>query len=166
LEQVRELSFELRPSILDDLGLASAVRSHANQQAQRGGFRVFFQAELPEGRLDPVLETTCFRVYQEALTNIIRHAQARTVRLEIRGEGERLVLKVQDDGVGFDPAAVKERARAGLGLGLLGMEERVAFMEGEIEFHSAPGKGTMMVARLPLVLAPPRRESDTERWSR
>ena len=136
LHQVRNLSLDLRPSLLDDLGVVAAIRWYLDRQAQRAGFEAQFLADPPEMRLNPELETTCFRVVQEAITNVVRHAQAKLVRVELRQYENSLDLTIRDDGVGFDVRAARERGAADPSLGLLGMEERVQLMGGQIEVRS------------------------------
>ena len=113
LEQVRDLSLNLRPSMLDDLGLESALRWYTSRQAALAGLQAEFQADALEDRLDPVIETACFRVAQEALTNVVRHARARTVAVALRKQDGHLHLFVRDDGVGFDVAALRATGGAG-----------------------------------------------------
>jgi signal transduction histidine kinase len=150
LGQVRDLSLNLRPSILDDLGLQSALRWYTSRQASLTGLQVEFQADALEERLDPAIETACFRVAQEALTNIVRHASARKVAVEMRKQDGYLHLFVRDDGVGFDVAALREQAVLGASLGLLSMEERATLTNGGLECKSAPGQGTEVHAWFPL----------------
>lgn len=150
LEQVRDLSLDLRPSLLDDLGVVAALRWYIDRQAQRAGFEAQFTADLPELRLPPELETTCFRVVQEALTNIIRHANANHVKIALRESEQELELIIRDDGIGFDVGAVMERAAGDLSLGLLGMQERVQLVSGQIEIVSDPATGTEIRAIFPL----------------
>jgi PAS domain S-box-containing protein len=150
LEQVRDLSLNLRPSMLDDLGLEPALRWYIKRQAALAGLQAEFQAEAPEGRLDSVVETACFRVAQEALTNVVRHARARVVAVELRHQDGRLHLFVRDDGAGFDVAALREQAVLGASLGLLSMEERATLAGGGLECKSAPGQGTEIHAWFPL----------------
>jgi signal transduction histidine kinase len=150
LEQVHELSLNLRPSMLDDLGLEPAVRYFTNRQAALTGLEVEFQADPLERRLDPAIQTECFRVAQEALTNVVRHAQARKVAVRLSRQNGHLHLFVRDDGIGFDVAARRNEAVVGASLGLLSMEERAALAGGGLEFHSAPGKGTEVHAWFPL----------------
>jgi signal transduction histidine kinase len=107
-------------------------------------------ADPPELRAPPDIETACFRVAQEALTNVVRHAQARQIRVEVRHRGADLELLIQDDGVGFDLAAARERASREASFGLLGMEERVQLAGGQIVIESAPGRGTTIRVRFPL----------------
>ena len=149
LQQVRRLALALRPSMLDDLGLAPAVRWMAGQTAERGGFAVQFGADFPDTRLAPELETACFRIAQEALTNIARHAQAKRVTIELRHEGDALQMTVQDDGRGFGVAEARKRANAGGSSGMLGMQERAALIGGQLEIESSPGHGTTVRARFP-----------------
>jgi PAS domain S-box-containing protein len=150
LEQVHDISLNLRPLILDDLGLEPALRWFTNRQATLVGLRAGFNADLLKRRLNSVIETECFRVAQEALTNVVRHARAKTVTVELRKEAGQLHLRVRDDGVGFDVGAVRERAMHGASLGLLSMEERAALAGGGLEFRSAPNKGTEVHAWFPL----------------
>ena len=123
--------------------------------------KVEFHADPLEQRLDPVIETECFRVAQEALTNVVRHAQAKTVTVELRKEDGQLHLCVRDDGIGFDVAAVREKAVRGASLGLLSMEERAALAGGGLEFKSVPGQGTEVHAWFPLKWQTPPSESET-----
>ncbi|HEX4629373.1 MAG TPA: PAS domain S-box protein [Chthoniobacterales bacterium] len=149
-QQVRLLSINLRSSLLDDLGLVPALRSHLDEQAQRAGFRGEFVANLALGRLAPEIETACFRVAQEAVTNIVRHAEAKNVCLELRLEAEKLHLIVRDDGRGFDVPHRIESAEQGKSLGLLGMRERVTLIGGELDIQSHLGRGTKLHAFFPI----------------
>ena len=150
LEQVRDLSLSLRPSMLDDLGLEPALRWYTNRQSALVGLQADFQADALEDRLDPVIETACFRVAQEALTNIVRHARASTATVELRKLDGHLHLFVRDDGVGFDVTALREQAVLGASLGLLSMEERATLADGGFECKSTPGQGTEIHAWFPL----------------
>lgn len=150
LEQVRDISLNLRPSILDDLGLEPALRWLTIRQAALVGLQVEFHAEPLEQRLDSVIETECFRVAQGALTNVVRHAQAKIVSVELRKEDGQLHLRVRDDGVGFDVASLREKAVHGASLGLLSMEERAALAGGGLEFTSVPNRGSEVHAWFPL----------------
>jgi len=150
LEQVHDISLNLRPSILDDLGLEPALRWLTNRQAALVGLQAKFHADALEQRLDPVIETECFRVAQGALTNVLRHAQAKTVSVELRKENGQLHLRVRDDGIGFDVAALREKAVLGASLGLLSMEERASLAGGGLECTSAPKLGTEVHAWFPL----------------
>jgi PAS domain S-box-containing protein len=150
LEQVRDLSLNLRPSMLDDLGLEPALRWYTKRQAAVAGLQAEFLGDSMEDRLDPVVETACFRVAQEALTNVVRHARARRVTVELRKQAGQLHLFVRDDGAGFDVAALRERAVRGASLGLLSMEERATLTDGGLECKSAPSQGTQIHAWFPL----------------
>ena len=150
LEQVRDLSLNLRPSMLDDLGLESALKWYTKRQATLSGLQAEFQTDVLEDRLDPIIETACFRVAQEALTNVVRHARARAVTLALRKQNGHLHLFVRDDGVGFDVAALRQHALEGASLGLLSMEERATLVAGGLELKSAPGQGTEVHAWFPL----------------
>jgi signal transduction histidine kinase len=150
IKRIRDLSLDLRPSLLDDFGAVPALEWYIDRQAQRSGWSAEFVAEPSEMRLPPGLETTCFRVAQVALTNVARHAQAKKVRVELLRHQTELEMVISDDGVGFDVQAALERARRGATLGLLSMEERVRLARGVLEIKSAPGHGTEIRVRFPL----------------
>jgi PAS domain S-box-containing protein len=153
--KVRNLSLDLRPSLLDDLGLVPALRWYVERQAARAGFAASFDADFDE-RLAPDLETACFRVVQEAVTNAARHGRAKQVSVMLCRENGSLELAVRDDGAGFDVAAARDRAARGDSLGLLGMQERVRLAGGTIDIRSAPGQGTEIRITLPA----PRSDND------
>lgn len=146
LEQVRRLSVDLRPSQLDDLGLEPAVRSILNRQASTGKFIPHYESDFDGEALSDQVETACFRVCQEALTNIIKHAGAQNVWVRIEQRGQKLQLRVRDDGRGFDPEQGNRQAIAGDSFGLLGMQERAMLAGGQLEIHSTPGQGTEVQA--------------------
>lgn len=162
LEQVRSLSLDLRPSLLDDLGLVATLRWYVARQARAAGFTLHFNADEPAGRLTTVLETVCFRIAQEALTNVVRHAHASEVWLQLRCDAE-LSLTVRDNGVGFDPAQEEARAFRGESFGLLGMQERASLSGGRLAIISAPGRGTTVSACFPLCLRSATADDDDER---
>lgn len=151
IERVRALSLALRPSVLDDLGLQAALRWYLDRHAQRAALVIQLTYEVAIPRLPIEVETACFRIVQEALTNVLRHAQAHHVQVVVREDEGRLCLSICDDGVGFDVAAAQARAARGSSLGILGMEERLALVGGYLEFDSAPMRGTCLRAFLPLV---------------
>lgn len=151
LQQVRDLSLNLRPSLLDDLGLGAAMRWYIDRLTKRTEMRVRLQLETSE-RFPSGIETACFRVVQEALTNVGRHARAQNVSVQLRVDGGNLKLVVQDDGVGFDVRAMRERAAAGSSMGLLGMEERALLAGGELSIESTPDRGTTVRAVFPCQL--------------
>jgi PAS domain S-box-containing protein len=150
LQQVRELSFDLRPSLLDDLGLIAALRWYVDREARRAGLIPEFVADLSETRLPPELETACFRITQGALTNVLRHAQARRIRVELKQRGTELHLTIRDDGIGFEVDAVWRRLASDAGLGLQGMRERALILGGKIEIKSASARGTEVHVWFPL----------------
>jgi PAS domain S-box-containing protein len=150
LSRVRDLSLDLRPSMLDDFGLVSALEWYLERQAQRSEFEAEFVAEPPEMRLPPSLETTVFRVAQIALANVVRHAQAKHVWVALHRHEEGIELVIRDDGVGFDVPSALESAAHGATLGLLSMQERARLARGELEILSRPGQGTEIRARFPL----------------
>ena len=150
IERVRQLSLNLRPLQLDDLGLAAALRSHLDRQAGLARLTPHIEIEAAPGKLAPEVETACFRVAQEAINNIVRHAAAGNVWLRLFVTGERVALSVRDDGRGFDVAAAQRRAAAGESLGVVSMEERGALAGGSLQIESAPGQGTVLVASFPV----------------
>jgi signal transduction histidine kinase/PAS domain-containing protein len=156
LQHVRNLSLDLRPSLLDDLGLVAALRWYVDRQAQWGNFTAEFIADTIETRLPPDMETVCFRVTQEAVTNVVRHAQATKVRIELKQQDDEVSLNIQDDGVGFNVRAAEEHAVRGSSLGLLGMKERVLLAGGKFEIRSQPHSGTEIRVYFPIPDRQPR----------
>jgi signal transduction histidine kinase len=150
LRQVRQLSLDLRPPLLDELGLVPTLRWLVDQQAQRAGLRVTFTANVDGLELAPDVQTACFRVAQEAITNIIRHSGAKKFTVALRREEERLWLSVRDDGAGFDPAVILQNAAQDSSLGLVSMKERALLVHGGLEVHTAPREGTEIRAWFPL----------------
>jgi len=151
LERVRQISLSLRPPQLDDLGLAAALRSHLDRQARVAGLHAHFEAEDAPQELAPDAETACFRVAQEAINNVLRHARARNLWVRLFTAGGRLAISVRDDGRGFDLDSVRARTASGASLGLVGMEERMALAGGSFELRSAPGQGTVLLATFPVI---------------
>lgn len=150
LQQVRRLSTALRPSVLDDLGLVPALRGLCEQTAQRSSFAVHFHCNLPAARLGPEVETACFRIVQESLTNVTRHAHATRVDIELSSESDHLVLLIRDNGVGFDVPEMRARALGGASMGVLSMQERALLLGGELSIESRPGHGTSLRLRCPM----------------
>jgi signal transduction histidine kinase len=150
LQQVRNLSLDLRPPLLDDLGLVAALRWYVDRHAQRADIVAEFLVDPEFSRLPPDLETVCFRVVQEALTNVVRHANAHHVHVELQQRNEELNLIIRDDGVGFDVRSAQKRAVVGTSMGLLGMQERVLLAGGQFEITSSPAGGTEVQARFSL----------------
>jgi len=143
LNIVRDLALLLRPSMLDDFGLVPALNWHAREMSKRTGLNVRIAADEISDDLPDEHKTCIYRVVQEALNNSARHANARNLQVIVKNEGPRVVFSVRDDGSGFDKRFVR-------GLGLLGMEERVRRLGGELRIDSEMGRGTMISAELPL----------------
>jgi signal transduction histidine kinase len=163
LHGVRQLSLDLRPSLLDDLGLAAALRWYVSAQAERSGIAANVVTEPMPDNLPIATTTTCFRIAQEAVTNALRHARATRITVTLRCEGEELEVSVGDNGVGFDVAAARSRAMQGASAGLLGLEERVQLAGGRSSIVSVPGWGTMLHAWLPLSMpSPPNSQATAE----
>ncbi len=150
IEQVRNRSLDLHPSVLDDLGLVPALEWYVERQARAGGFAATVSAEPPDLRWPVEIERVCFRVAQEALTNVVRHARARTVRVELHPTPSGLLLGICDDGVGFDVEAARRHATYGGSLGLVGMQERAELAGGRLTIASVPGSGTLVEASFPV----------------
>ncbi len=145
LEDTRSMSRLLRPPILDDLGLEAALRWLVRSQSESSGADVTLEMEtLPE--LDQDVQTLLFRVAQEALNNVAKHADAREVMLRLVARGGMLQLQIVDDGRGCDPATAVGAGGSGLG----GMRERLRLYDGRLELHSVPGEGTRLRAVVPL----------------
>ncbi len=142
VEGTRSLARDLRPPLLDELGLGPALRHLLERFQASSDIRV--EAEIPHGKLPEPAQTAAFRVIQEALENVSRHSQARTLHVEVQREGERITGRVSDDGVGFSKHKAVE------GLGIPGMREWVSLAGGELSVSSAPGEGTEVSFRLPL----------------
>ena len=150
LEGVRRLALELRPPALDDLGLQAALADLAQRFAEQLNIPIDDQARGPRGRLPAEVELVLYRVAQEALTNVAKHARASHVWIDLERSAADVTLSVQDDGRGFDPSVETRRDGRGLGLGLFGMAERVALVGGRFVIWSWPGQGTEIYAFIPL----------------
>jgi len=152
LRLVRDLSVELRPPILDDLGLTTALRWYVDRYTKRTAMNVDVVIDLPDEneRFSRELETACFRIAQEALTNVVRHAKATQVLLRLTRSDDVLILTVKDDGVGFDVERLHKRAPRVATLGLVSMQERAHAAGGIIEIDSAPSNGTEIRFSRPL----------------
>jgi signal transduction histidine kinase len=144
LQDVRALAVELRPSALDDFGLGPALERLAQTFAERSGIETTTEAALDE-RLPAEVETILYRIVQEALSNVVKHAGAEHVSIVVARRGRHVAATIDDDGRGFDQTAVREDA-----LGLVGMRERLALVGGTLEIESTPGAGTTIAAQVPL----------------
>jgi signal transduction histidine kinase len=150
LQLVRSLALELRPSLLDELGLYEASKWYVKQFEKRTGLTIAFDAQNSMERVPEEIEIACFRVLQEALTNVVRHAHATTVSVRLNRTRDHLELSVGDNGVGFSFMEARSRALSGASLGLLGMEERLRLTGGSFHVLSANGTGTEVNAKFPL----------------
>jgi signal transduction histidine kinase len=150
IDNLHKLIFDLRPSVLDDLGLISALRWYAENRLGEQGIKTRVEVTGEEVKLPPEMETAVFRIVQEAIINILRHAEAHNVVLGVEYQDFRLCVEVEDDGKGFDLAVVRRQADEARGLGLLGMEERAILLGGSFRIESQPGYGTHLTIEIPL----------------
>lgn len=149
LAEVHNIAWELRPSVLDDLGLVSALEHYVEDYRKRYDLAVVLVVTGLDGRLPSDLETTIYRIVQEGLTNVARHAKASSVNVILNQRGDHLRVIIEDDGRGFDLESVQHRAKS---LGLKGIRERTALLGGSLSIESRPGKGTTLFIEVP---APP-----------
>jgi len=152
LGELRKMIYDLRPTILDDLGLAAAIRWYVKEAVEPQGLQVDLSITGLERRLPPHMETAVFRILQEACTNVLKHAGATHARVEVTVSGGQVTLAVQDDGRGFDLAAVP-RSREGRGMGLMGMQERAELLGGAWKVTSRPNGGTRVEVVIPVEAA-------------
>lgn len=149
MEEIYKLIYDLRPTMLDHLGLVPALRSFAQSRLEPAGVRVTIQEASAPCRLPPEVETALFRVVQEVITNIARHASARNVSIIFQFENDMAMVSVEDDGLGFDMVEVTHSPNPQRGLGLMGMLERVELLGGQMEIDTAPGYGTQIHIQVP-----------------
>ncbi len=152
LEEVRRVALDLRPTILDDLGLGPALAWRVDEINKLDGMHATIKIEGLAARLPREVELVFYRVGQEALSNVARHAEATTVTVLLQRQNGQVTLAIVDDGQGFDPATPKQAA--GHGFGLLGMRERLGMIGGTLVIRSTPGQGTEIIADAPLVPPP------------
>jgi signal transduction histidine kinase len=146
-EQLRRLSHELRPLILDDLGLVPALEFLAQGFSKRAGLDVTIEASI-DRRLPPLVEIAVYRILQETLTNVSRHAQAGRVSVRLKHDARVISYSIQDDGIGFDSSAVCPRDKTGLGL--IGIRERLAALGGVLSITTGLGLGTTLEMKIPI----------------
>lgn len=159
-DDVDFLAWELRPTALDDLGLIVALSTYSKEWATHFGMKANFHSSgLGDARLEPLVETTLYRIAQEALNNVSKHAGAATVDIMLERRDHYAVLIVEDDGRGFDPGGAEAEV-SGRGMGLIGMRERAALVGGTVEVESKPGDGTTIFVRVPVGLEPAGAGSD------
>jgi len=146
LDEIRNISWRLRPSALDDLGLVSAVENFVHEYIARHHITTEVSFVGIEKRLAPEIETTIYRIIQEGLTNIARYAQAKTVSLVITCKADKIKIIIEDDGIGFNPDMVLQHKNS---LGLRGIKERAGLLGGSLRIESAAGQGTSLYIELP-----------------
>jgi PAS domain S-box-containing protein len=147
VKSVRTICSGLRPGVLDDLGLAAAIEWQGSEFAARNGVRCEVSVPPVDLHMDGDRATAAFRIFQECLTNVTRHAQAKSVRVSLCQEDENILLVVEDDGIGFCESDLSNSLGS---LGLLGMKERAQFCGGDVQISSSPGKGTIVKVRVPV----------------
>ncbi len=140
---------DLRPRVLDDLGLVPAIRWFAESRSEASGIQVQLDVSGFRWRLPIELETTLFRTIQEAINNVVKHAQARHVCIRLDFTGSRIIAEIRDDGIGFDPQVFLISPEGMRGIGLLGMRERVTLVGGQMTIDSRPGQGTHIQIEVP-----------------
>jgi len=150
LEQIRELSSNLRPAMLDDLGLVPTLRWYTKRCEKRVNIPITLEVSGLKERLPAEIETALYRIVQEALTNVTRHARASHVHLEVRLRGANVLAQIRDDGCGFDMIHVLGQESSKSGTGLVGMRERAVLLGGTFKIHSEPGAGTQVSIEIPL----------------
>ena len=150
LAEVRQLSHLLRPQMLDELGLEPTLRWLCRTFQKRTGIAVDLSIEGTERRADADMETLVFRIAQESLTNVARHSGAKTARVILRREPDRLVIRISDPGSGFSPETLLSASEDDRGFGVRAMRDRVEFMNGRFSIRSAAGEGTTVEAELPV----------------
>lgn len=151
VEEAHHLAWELRPAALDDLGLHTALANYVEGWSERGGVAADFHSQgLERRRLPSQIETAVYRIVQEALTNVLKHAAARRVSVILEQRQDQLLTIVEDDGRGFEADALRFAPGEERGLGLLGIQERVALVGGTLNLESQPGGGTTLVVRIPV----------------
>jgi PAS domain S-box-containing protein len=150
--RLRDLSMDLRPPMLDQIGLVAALQWHFERYTARTHVQVSFRHEFEDARFPAAVEIASFRIIQEAVTNVARHARVDTVEVELTADTRYLRLRIEDKGIGFGPTGA-----AGSSAGLTGMRERALLLGGQLSTESAPGAGTRIVAELPL-------RSSSETW--
>jgi signal transduction histidine kinase len=149
IHAIRRIATELRPGVLDSLGLAAAIEWQAADFQERTGIRCDVRIEVADVTWDKDVSTACFRIFQETLTNIIRHANASRVEVRLAQDEQELLLTVRDNGRGISEREIIHTRS----IGLIGMKERAAQVGGEVFFFGLPGRGTTVSLRVPLPAA-------------
>jgi signal transduction histidine kinase len=151
ISKVRELSRTLRPALLDEVGLAPALSAYLEEQSTISGVAMELDPRAFQGRLPGDLEIACFRLVQEAVTNALRHAEAKHLKVHLDRNDDRVSLRIEDDGIGFDGLNTLVRAALEGHIGVIGMRERVRSLGGAFQISAKPGEGTTIAVELPLV---------------
>ncbi len=146
VQTVKKISTELRPGILDDFGLIAAIEWQAEEFQKRSRIKCTVSA-VTEPQLDREHNTALFRIFQETLTNVARHAKATRVMVNLKCQGEKMIMRIRDNGKGI----TEEQLSSSSSLGIIGMRERVRALRGEISIRGIPGKGTAVTVTIPLV---------------
>lgn len=155
LENLRKIIWDLRPSILDDLGLVAAIRWYARNNLEKAGLKVDFWADDEDIRLPPPRETMLFRIAQEAISNIIHHADASLVSIRLWTADQHIWLEIKDNGCGFDIESIYSAATVRKPLGLLGIRERASLVHGEVKINSSKDSGTCLQVYIPIPMHDP-----------
>jgi signal transduction histidine kinase len=150
IDDLRQFVSDLRPALLDDLGLVAALRQTAKQTEERSGVTIEYNVSGHRRRLRSQIETVLYRIAQEALNNTVRHAHAAHAIIHLNFGDTAVALTIEDDGLGFEPVSILKPQAQVRAWGLLGMQERVALVGGTFKIESAPGRGTRLVAEIPL----------------
>jgi signal transduction histidine kinase len=150
LEDMRRLTLDLRPAALDDLGLVATIRGYAQTRQEATGIQMRFETKGLKRRLTPAVETALFRIIQEAIHNITRHAQAQNARIQLEAKNGKITAIVEDDGMGFSVDAVFRSKIRTQSLGLLGIQERVTLLGGTFSIKSQPSQGTRLIVEIPM----------------
>ncbi|MBI2853192.1 MAG: GAF domain-containing protein [Chloroflexi bacterium] len=153
LDDLRRLTLDLRPSVLDDLGLVPAVRAYVTSRLGGAGVQIEFEIKGMSGRIAPMVETALFRIIQEAVNNIVKHAGATHARIRLEVKDDMITATVEDDGRGFDIEETFESRVGKKALGLLGIKERVILLGGSFDISSRPEEGTSVMVRIPLAIS-------------
>jgi PAS domain S-box-containing protein len=150
-QEVHTLARDLRPTALDDFGLQTALSNYVEEWSERTQIAADFHSNgLIKERLPPQVETTVYRIVQEALTNVLKHAQARNVSIIVEHRGNRVMAIIEDNGCGFDAEAMMNKPMSERRLGLLGMKERVSLLGGDLDIESTPKAGTTVLVHIPI----------------
>ena len=149
-ERISELALDLRPSLLDDLGLLPTLNWYVDRWAQRSEVKVEIESIGRKKRLPPEIETALYRIVQESLTNVARHAQANKVLLRLDRQPKAVTVSIEDDGRGFDLEELQTSKAAPQSLGLSGMKDRISLLGGRLDIHTKPGEGTRIEIEIPL----------------